>query len=478
MYSAAQSTHRINAIHKIIDRLIAVREGRENPLDADQDGMDDPFNSRPPRHDAPYAKTGPMNTDGDGEDSDGIPNVTSTLNQEWGDWTNRYMVHNPTIQLSNTSRDILLKYYYSQRERRGFMYHLSAKAIKFIRDLSKEHAKKRKERYQPHRGQSKGQGSQRTQTTQRSAEDTQKTERLLDGISGGLFFAPNESEQAQRHAFGDALDVDPETAADSLPDSFDLLSGHLCIFIKPQISLKSDIDDKSSITLTAFRAQLKSFQVVDTRVPDDPVNSQVLSQTFATLDGLQAFYPQAETEKRAGAAFVPLETLVDLSVEPWGFDRVVPRTSAALRYDKFNQLRMSSKNGIDSGFTSGGPQDSHFQTGTDRSVLLPCTQAVMATKPYPRFTTASRSSATSFPSRRTPTTSPPSTTSLRTCASTAIRSRSRATRSSRRSSSRRTLRTSRACRPRSRSSSSASASSSTSGSSTRSTSTSSTRRAA
>ena len=349
------------AIEAIIERLVAVREGRHNPLDADQDGMEDPFDSRP-RNDA---NTPPITTDGG--NTEGLPNVTSTLYQNWGDWTNRYMVHNPTIQLSNTSRDVLLKYYYSQRERRGFMYHLSAKAIKFIRDLSKEHAaKKRKERDQPYRGQSKGRGSQRTATTTRTTEDAQKTERLLDGISSGLFFAPNESEEGHRYAFGDALDVDPESAADSLPDSFDLLSGHLLIFIKPQISLKSDIDDKSSLTLTAFRAQLKSFQVVDTRNLDDPVNSQVLNQTYATLDGLQAFYPCAETDKRAGAAFVPLETLVDLKVEPWGFDRVVPRTSAALRWDKFNQLRMSSKNGADDSFSLSGPRDSHFQTGTDR----------------------------------------------------------------------------------------------------------------
>ncbi|KAK4703534.1 hypothetical protein P7C70_g2687, partial [Phenoliferia sp. Uapishka_3] len=374
-YLAEQSRRRIDAIRKIIDRLMGLREGHKDPLDADQDGMDDPFDSRPPRNDAPYNKAPPIFSDGD--DTEGLPNVSSTLHQEWGDWTNRYMVHNPTIQLSNTSREVLLKYYYSQRERRGFMYHLSAKAIKFIRELAKENARKKKEKDQPHRGQAKGR-SQRT-TTNHTLEDTQKTNRLLDGVSGGFFYAPNESEDGQRHAFGDALDVDPEAAAESLPEMYDLLSGHLCIFIKPQISLKSDIDDKSSITLTAFRAQLKSFQVVDTRVPDDPVNSQVLSQTFATLDGLQAFYPRDETEKRAGAAFVPLETLVDLSVEPWGFDRVVPRTSAAMRYDKFNQLRMSSKTATDDGLGLG-PQDSHFQTGTDR-VSVECDKFSVSANP-------------------------------------------------------------------------------------------------
>lgn len=374
--SRIETNLRIAAIQKIIDRLVALRAGNAHPLDDDQAGMDDPFNSRPGKNE--YGGAPPIIGE---EAEDGIPNSNSTIHQqEWGDWTNRYMVHNPAIQISNTTREVLLQYYYSQRERRGFMYHLSAKAIKFIRDLAKEAASKKQQRDQPHYGQRSGRhgsgrtsGTQATSSTTRSTlDETKNTNRLLDGISGGLFYAPNESAEGgpSSREFGDALDVDPETATGSLPDCFDLQSGHLCIFIKPQISLKSDIDDKSSMTLTAFRAQLKSYQVIDLRIPDDPVNRQVLSQTFATLDGLQAFYPHEEPEGRPAGAFVPLETLVDLSVDPWGFDRVVPRTSAALRYDKFNQLRMSSKNGLDDAFGDTGPQDTHFQTGTDRCVFF------------------------------------------------------------------------------------------------------------
>lgn len=313
----------------------------------------------------------PMEGEDQGGEDGHLPHITSTLYQEWTEWENRYMVHNPTIQVSNTTRDVLLKYYYSSRERRGFVYHLSASAIKFLRDLAKESEKKHEHKGSRHKTSTSRTGSARKRTV---LEETQQTNRLLDNLlnsgSDGKFWASNESTDDGRRSFGfgAALDVDPESAADSLPDSFDLQPGHLCMFIKPQIALQSDVDNKSTIILTAFRAQLKVFSVVDLRTPDDPVNAQVLSQTFGTLDGLQAFYPreQHHRESRTGTTFVPLETLVDLRVEPWGFDRVVPRTSAALRYDKFNQLRMSSKNGYDDGFHPAGPQDSHFQTGTDR----------------------------------------------------------------------------------------------------------------
>lgn len=273
------------------------------------------------------------------------------------------MVHNPTIQITNVTREVLLKYYYSSTDRRGFVYYLSASAIKYISDLAKEHEKKHRRNWSRRK-------SMRTGSSRRTAafEETQETNRLLDELidrGEGGFWAANESADEGRHSFGDALDVDPDNAADHLPEHFDLNSGHLCMFIKPQISLHSDVDDKSTVILTAFRAQLKVFSVVDARIQDDPVNADVCHQTFASLDGLQAFYPhQSGIGSGLKTAFVPLETLVDLRVEPWGFDRVVPRTSAALRYDKFNQLRLSSKNFDSGGLDSHGPQTSHFHTGT------------------------------------------------------------------------------------------------------------------
>lgn len=309
-----------------------------------------------------------------------LPHITSALYQDWAEYTNRYIVHNPKIEISNATRDILLKYYYSSRERKGFVYHLSASAIKFLVGLSKKH-KSTLDKHHQRRG-SRQRGASDSQAS-RTYEQTQETNRLLDDLMGenGKFWAANESTGEGNDGsfgFGAPLDTDPDTAADSLPDSFDITPGHLCMFIKPQIALTSDIDDKSTMILTAFRVQLKVFSVVDLQSPDDAVNSLVLHQTFAALDGLQAFYPHKA--EGTGVSFVPLETLIDLRVEPWGFDRVVPRTAASLRYDKFNQLRMSSKKRRNGAAGSDRLNQYHFEAGTDR-VSVECDKFSVSANP-------------------------------------------------------------------------------------------------
>lgn len=376
---------RIAAVQRIIERLVQVRDwvspdkersevyGEEDAEQAKEHAQESKApRSRPPYGSAPQTPASHAESEDRGGDDFNLPHITSTLYQQWGMWENRYMVHNPTIQINNLTREVLLKYYYSSSERRGFMYHLSASAIKFIRDLAREHEVKNKRNWS--RRKSTRTGSARRGTV---FGDKQAANKLLDQLAArgkGTSWASTESKEDARTAFGDALDVDPDHAADHLPDDYDLNSGHLCMFIKPQIALRSDIDDESTIILTAFRAQLKVFSVVDMKIADDPVNSHVLHQTFAVLDGLQVFYPRDSARngvtfgRSTPSTFVPLETLVDLRVEPWGFDRVVPRFSAALRYDKFNQLRMSSKKGEARDSEDWGPQNSHFASGTGQSL--------------------------------------------------------------------------------------------------------------
>ncbi|GAA6043699.1 hypothetical protein JCM8097_007486 [Rhodosporidiobolus ruineniae] len=370
---------RIRAVRRIIERLEHVRDQAQESAQPDLDKA-----SRQNRHSPPSSSSSPPHQHHfpaeDSGDASHLPHLASTLHEEWGSWENRYMIHNPTIRVSNATREVLLKYYYSSQDRKGYVYHVSASVIRFIRDLAKEHERKHKRNWSRRK-------STRTGGARKNGawEDSEETNRLLDEIMNrdGSFWAANEAQDAERHQFGDHLDVDPESAAAALPEAYDANTGHLCMFIKPQISLQSDIDEKSTLIITAFRAQLKVFSIVDTRILDDPVNAEVLHQTFARLDGLQVFYPRQQglLETARVHAFVPLETLVDLRVEPWGFDRVVPRTSAAFRYDKFNQLRLSSKGGLDDGGI--GPTstlETHFHTSTDR-MSIECEKFSLSANP-------------------------------------------------------------------------------------------------
>lgn len=310
-------------------------------------------------------------------DMDHLPNIASTLMQERENWENRYMVHNPAIQVSNYSRDILLKYYHSSRERRGFVYHLSASVIKFIRELSYQHENIHSQQRSAKKAR-KTKGTRSKIVSESNNTDHQRTSLFMQELieNEGPLWVQSEDNRTNTNL----LNVDPNNVRDSLPDNLDFQPSHLCIFIKPQVSLTSDIDSKSTVIFTAFKAELKTFSVVDHNIPEDPVNSLVLHQSYAVLESLQVFYPRlkARIDRKLGC-FVPVETLVDARIDPWGFDRVVPRTTAKLRYDKFNQLRMSVKGDT---HTIKGELDlnNYFTTRTDR-IAVACEKFSVSANP-------------------------------------------------------------------------------------------------
>lgn len=321
-------------VERIIERLEKFhRDGHEEKVDdaSDPSHCDSglPSSSYPNRR----RKRSTSPQDGKEEEDDArLPHLKDSLYREWRDWTNRYVVHNPKIQISNDVRDLLLKYYYSSRDRKAFVYHISAAAIKFIRDLDNQD-----ERNRPHHVRSKSSQIKRDYEQAEAAKN-----RLLDDLASGGGKETNVKVDLDKDSVSDdSLNLDPDSSTDDLPEDFKSNASHLCMFINPQISLHSDADPNSTLILTALRVNFKTFQVVDTRVPDDPINYEVLHQNFATLDGLQAFYPRRHREPphgRAEAIFVPIETQLEPDVDSASLERVVAPTSLRLRYDKFNHL--------------------------------------------------------------------------------------------------------------------------------------------
>ncbi|GAA5985459.1 hypothetical protein JCM5350_004004 [Sporobolomyces pararoseus] len=320
-------TKRIEVVERIIERLERFyRNGKEERVDdpSDPDGCSAQASHRRRR------STSPPKEEEEEEDAR-LPHLKDSLYREWRDWTNRYVVHNPKIQISNDVRDLLLKYYYSSRDRKAFVYHISAAAIKFIRDLDHQH-----DRHRPHHGRSKSSQIKKDYEQAEAAKN-----RLLDDLANGGKETNIKNSLDQDSPGEDSLNLDPDSSADDLPEDFESNASHLCMFINPQISLHSDADPNSTLILTALRVNFKTFQIVDTRVPDDPINYEVLHQNFATLDGLQAFYPHRHREPphgRAEAIFVPIETQLEPDVDSASLERVVAPTSLRLRYDKFNHL--------------------------------------------------------------------------------------------------------------------------------------------
>ncbi|GAA5901240.1 uncharacterized protein JCM6883_000150 [Sporobolomyces salmoneus] len=339
--------NRIEVVERIIERLEKFyRDGHDEKIDnfPDPSTCSGSASTQPPRR--RQRSTSPSREEEDEEDNARLPHLKDSLYREWRDWTNRYVVHNPKIQISNDVRDLLLKYYYSSRDRKAFVYHISAAAIKFIRDLDSQDEKGR-----PQHGRTKSSQIKRDYEQAEAAKN-----RLLDDLASGGKDTNVKVDLDKDSTAGDSLNLDPDSSADDLPEDFESNASHLCMFINPQISLHSDADPNSTLILTALRVNFKTFQIVDTRVPDDPINYEVLHQNFATLDGLQAFYPHRHREPphgRAEAIFVPIETQLEPDVDSASLERVVAPTSLRLRYDKFNHLLIHGDHKLGSkGFTS------------------------------------------------------------------------------------------------------------------------------
>lgn len=284
--------------------------------------------------------------------------MANQIADENSEWTNRLLVHNPSILISNSIRDILLKYYYSSSQRRAFMYHLSARAVKFILDLADHESStpshKPKSDFNKRRSRMRSFDYQRFDGGSNSNMNSKSMPKLGDE-DGGLPspFRSHIEEQAEQ----------------DVPDDFILDPAYLVLLVRPQIAFRSEVDDVSTVILTAFHAQVKSFDVLDPSHIDDPVNALVVRRNFGSIKGFQMFYPCNTLSSSLHATsdqdfLVPLEVLVDLRLEPWGFDRLVGRCTVNLAHDTFNQLRIKRRSsGADSSFSSASQP--HLQTSTD-----------------------------------------------------------------------------------------------------------------
>ncbi|MCO5556532.1 hypothetical protein L7F22_010081 [Adiantum nelumboides] len=305
-------------------------------------------------------------------DADVEPRLAQ-MYQAWESFDNRFFAHNPAIFYSNSTRDILLKYYLSSRRRRGVVHHLTAKAVRYIRELSKSDdgedekddsdksgGEKKQDASTDEKSKGRRPASRRRKSSKRHARhdssgspapttangdpsrDSNGSDLLRGLLNDTMQYIMDEPEeingQQDRSKVIDE-NVDPTLG---ISEAFDVRKSNVCVFLKPQIVLRSLVNDRSTVVLTAIRTRLHNYAVKDPEVEEDSVNERALYRNYLALDGLQAFSPSKHcsfldrARQRYGFLHVPLETLIDLK----DFDRIAPRTDATLHYDKFNKLRL------------------------------------------------------------------------------------------------------------------------------------------
>ncbi|KAK4146145.1 mitochondrial protein from FMP27-domain-containing protein [Dichotomopilus funicola] len=289
------------------------------------------------------------------------------------DFKNRFVVHNMQLKWNNTLRNIILRYSHQVGQRRGFVYYLSRPAVKFILDLVDEQAKSKVG------GRNNSSSNVPTPGTTGHTPDFagQSDQDVAKDIEDRIRRILQDSNKFAGQQHPTMADL-----ASGIADEFTTQNSYHVRLIAPQIQLQSD-KNKKHVVLTASKGmELKVVDVLDKSRLFDDVSGLVQRRFLVNMDSTQFFvthqkwfstqlvsmYSGNTYGTPAGSSWppwVPMEVMFDFQSDPFGFKRVVQKTSAMLRYDKFNPLRLKyndevnasaeEEEGGDDGFN--GPDD-------------------------------------------------------------------------------------------------------------------------
>ncbi|KAL8304644.1 hypothetical protein RB600_007851 [Gaeumannomyces tritici] len=272
------------------------------------------------------------------------------------DFKNRFVVHNMQLKWNNLLRNIILRYSHQVSQRRGFVYYLSRPAIKFILDIVEEQNKTKASRPTnastpaPSGATASPDPGGMDQDTTREIEDTirrmMQDAKRFEGTHGR---AAGAGEVPGGVSIGDLTG--------GIADGFTPQNSYHVRLIAPQIQMQSAKNTKHVVLVTAKGMELKVVEVLDKDRVSDSVSGLVQRRFMVSMDSTQFFVTHQKwfstqlLSASSGSTYgtplgtlwppwVPMEVMFDFQTSPLGFRRVVQKTSATLRYDKYNTLRL------------------------------------------------------------------------------------------------------------------------------------------
>lgn len=293
-------------------------------------------------------------------DEDAARMDTNPFDESSHEFNNRFVVHNPQIKWNNSLRNIILRYIHQVGQRRGFVYYMSRRAVKFILDIVEE---KQRSKYH-HEEQEPNDTKSRKSAMSPVEDDDEVEERIAELLRDGKQFVSaddNEDDRRPSNATKAESDSGNHISTDYMPQN----SYHFRL-IAPQVQLQSEKNPNSVALIAAKGMQFKVVQIMDRHRLMDEVSGLVQRRFSANMDSLQIFITSTKTfsteylhmysgNHYGGKAsdvwppWVPMEVMFEFSVNPYGFNRVVHRTSASLRYDKYNNLRLKYNDDVTGG---------------------------------------------------------------------------------------------------------------------------------
>ncbi|KAH8894879.1 hypothetical protein GQ53DRAFT_792719 [Thozetella sp. PMI_491] len=279
------------------------------------------------------------------------------------DFKNRFVVHNMQLKWNNTLRNIILRYIHQVSQRRGFVYYLSRPAVKFILDIVEEQSKSKTAKAGYAASPAPG-GSTSTPDINGSDADIQQDieDRIRKILQDGKNFV-NDGDSGDGNG---PPNVSMSDLCSGISAEFAPQNSYHVRLIAPQIQLQSDKNKKHVILITAKGMELKVVEVLDKDRISDNVSGLVQRRFLVNMDSMQFFvthqkwfstqllsmYSGSTYGAPGGSAWppwVPMEVMFDFRTDPFGFKRVVQKTSAMLRYDKYNTLRLKYNDEVNTG---------------------------------------------------------------------------------------------------------------------------------
>ncbi|KAF3908642.1 hypothetical protein AA313_de0203483 [Arthrobotrys entomopaga] len=290
------------------------------------------------------------------------------------DFNNRFIVHNMQAKWSNDLRNVILRYIHQVNQRRGFVYYMSRRAVKFILDLVEEQQmdkeKKKSQELDADRASLRGVwengGVPGLGENEENVAIQSRIEALLNDKAKVVAADDDTRPRSRRMSMGGAP-ADPTDLKKGISEEYIPLNSYHVRLIAPQIQMQSEKNKSSALLVTSQSMQLTVISIMDKERMGDPVSGLVQRRFALELENAQAFVARHKdftsplhnlhsnnqygcVKNTSWPPWVPLENMLLFDINPHGFSRVVKKTSTTLRADKHNSLRLKL---IDEGLDSG-----------------------------------------------------------------------------------------------------------------------------
>lgn len=277
---------------------------------------------------------------------------TELLAKSRSDFNNRFVIHNMQLKWNNLLRNIILRYIHHASQRQGIVYYLSRRAVKFILDIVQE--QKRPKESKREKEDKKIEPKTNSSTFGHGIDSScQNASHYFNEIlsEAKKFVHTLEKDFNDSDAHNEAME-NSDISKDFLP----MNSYHLHL-IAPQIQLQSEKNPMAIVLVTAKGMEAKVIEIMDRDRVLDNISGLVQRKFSVEMDSIQFFVTHQKwfssqilsmysgnhygaPADSAWPPWVPMEVMFDFKVDPFGFKRVVQKTSASLRYDKYNTLRL------------------------------------------------------------------------------------------------------------------------------------------